>query len=280
MPEGPEIRLSCEAIKSLVIGSYIHNIVPSLNGRYSKMLPDKLGEFLVEIRSGNPIFIEDIAYKGKFAYWIFSNNWFMFNTYGMTGQWSKNIGKHPCLSVQYTHPPTRAINSIHFNDPRHFGTVKFTNNKQDLIDKLLSLGWDPFMGFNENNKNFIKKKLLKFKNKTIAEVLMKQDIYSGVGNYIKCDSLYLSKISPWRLCSTLTDDDICNLCNTIISVMEKSYQHQGATISTYYTVDGKEGQYSSFFEVYGKKEDNFGNKIIKETTPDGRTTHWCPAIQK
>ena len=62
--------------------------------------------------------------------------------------------------------------------------------------------------------------------------------------------------------------------------MESSYQHQGATISTYKTVYGEEGRYSTLFKVYGKKLDPGGNKIVSETTPDKRTTHWVPSIQK
>jgi formamidopyrimidine-DNA glycosylase len=61
--------------------------------------------------------------------------------------------------------------------------------------------------------------------------------------------------------------------------MQESYQHQGATISTYKTVYGAEGKYSTLFKVYGQKQDSAGRKIIKQQTPDKRTIHWCPEIQ-
>ena len=56
-------------------------------------------------------------------------------------------------------------------------------------------------------------------------------------------------------------------------------QYQGATISTYATVFGEEGKYSSCFKVYGQKNDPIGNPIQKDVTPEGRTIHWCPAVQ-
>ena len=78
----------------------------------------------------------------------------------------------------------------------------------------------------------------------------------------------------------LSDSEIDELCQSIINVMKDSYKYQGATIQTYKTAYGAEGKYTSFFKVYGKKTDPLGNKVVKETTPDKRTIHWCPAMQK
>ena len=74
-------------------------------------------------------------------------------------------------------------------------------------------------------------------------------------------------------------DEIKALGQAIVDVMQESYQYQGATIHTYKTVYGEEGNYSTLFKVYGQKQDPLGNKIIKQQTPDKRTIHWCPDIQ-
>lgn len=248
--------------------------------RYKIDPPEGLNEFRTELlKDRRNVKIENIETKGKFLYWSFDNNWYMFNAFGMTGQYSENKGKHPCFAVEYFQPPMRAIWSLFFNDPRHFGTVKFTKNKQDLIDKLNYLGWDPFTGITDQSMEFIKKKLKKDKRQ-ITQILMDQSYFAGVGNYIKADSLYLSKLSPHRIGNQLSNEELYTLCQAIVEVVETSYKCQGATISTYKTPQGAEGKYSSFFQVYGKKEDQFGNKIIKEILADKRTTHWCPAIQK
>ena len=120
---------------------------------------------------------------------------------------------------------------------------------------------------------------LKSSRKCIGEMLMNQEIFSGIGNYIRAEALYLSKISPWRQSSLLTKEEIINLCQSVVYVMNESYNHQGATILTYKTAYGAEGKYSSCFKVYGKKTDPLGNLIIKENTPDKRAIHWCPAVQ-
>jgi formamidopyrimidine-DNA glycosylase len=198
----------------------------------------------------------------------------MFSTFGMSGQWANKPGKHPCFGFYF-----EDNSEMHFNDPRHFGTIKFTNKKQDLIDKLDSLGWDPFTPLTEQWKNFIYNKLQK-SNKTICEDLMSQEIFSGVGNYIKNESLYQSMISPWRKSKLLLKNEINILCSCIINIMNESYSYQGATISTYNTPYGEEGKYSSFFRVYSKKLDPNGLKITKEKTPDGRSTYWVSSLQK
>jgi formamidopyrimidine-DNA glycosylase len=171
------------------------------------------------------------------------------------------------------------MDDIYFNDPRHFGTIKFVQGKDQLNNKLTELGWDPLQDDLNKNSPWLISKLSKT-SKPIGQVLMDQSLFSGVGNYIRAEALYLAKMSPWRPANQISKDDAVMLFQNCIDVMQESYQHQGATIQTYKTVYGEEGRYSSCFKVYGKKVDPLGNQIIKEDTPDGRTIHWCPAIQK
>ena len=96
--------------------------------------------------------------------------------------------------------------------------------------------------------------------------------------YIKCDALYLAKISPYRILSSLTNQDLFNLYHAIINVMTQSYEAKGKTIATYKNIDGSLGTYNCY--CYGRKTDDFGYPIITCTLSDKRTTHWCPNIQK
>lgn len=266
MPEGVEVKLSAEVIRPLVVGKTLASVY--LNGRYQATSPEGLTEFK------NKSKVLDVQTKGKFMYWTFENNWFMFCTFGMSGQWSPQKGKHPALGITFTDG-----NEIYFNNPRHFGTIKFVQGHHKLNKKLNSLGWDPLdSGSIPLYHTWIPRKL-SVSNKSIGEVLMDQSIFAGVGNYIRAEALYLSKMSPWRKANTLSEDEIVDLMDNITMVMQDSYDHQGATILTYKDPYGAEGKYSSCFKVYGQKQDPLGNQIIKEATPGGRTIHWCPAIQ-
>ena len=109
---------------------------------------------------------------------------------------------------------------------------------------------------------------------------MNQKTVAGVGNYIKAEVLWLSRISPMRKVEDLTESDILCLKRNIESVTRVSYESGGATIKSFYGADGSAGTYSSRFLVYNQKRDPFNNEVIKTKTPDGRTTHWVPEMQK
>lgn len=278
MPEGVEVKLSGDLIRPIMfgVGKKINNVYTTGNSRYASEEPEGYIGFKNDLIKGCQV--ANISTRGKFMYWGFSNDWYMFCTFGMTGQWSPTAGKHPCIVFEYLDPDKDGMQKMVFNDPRHFGTIKFTNNPKDLTNKLSELGWDPLQMSFDNNVKWLTYKLSKT-SKGIAEVLMDQSIFCGVGNYIRAEALYLSKLSPWRQANKLTKDEIQSLCQAIVTVMEESYRHQGATIQTYKTAYGEEGRYSTLFKVYGQKEDPSGLKIVKQQTPDKRTIHWCPEVQ-
>lgn len=272
MPEGPEIKLSVDSVRETIINKKILQVHPHSNSRYISIESvEGLANF---IKNMDNCYVKDIKCRGKFIYWEFSNNWFMFNTFGMSGQYSTKEGKHPCFTFKFI-DNTKLV----FNDPRHFGTIKFTDNEQELTDKLKKMGWDALQHNLEKNLLFINNKLSKT-SKPIAQVLLDQSIFAGVGNYIRAEALYEAKISPWRDSNKLSKDEVRNLCECIINVVKTSYAHQGATIKTYKTAFGEEGKYSSLFKVYSKDIDPLGNKVITEISSEGRTIHWVPEIQK
>jgi formamidopyrimidine-DNA glycosylase len=276
MPEGPEVKLSADLIRPLVVNKTLKSAHSTANSRYGDSrngYSSELGEFgrFQDFTMDTKVLSVDV--RGKFMYWTFTDNWYMSCTFGMTGQWSPQEGKHPCFIFEFTDG-----SKMCFNDHRHFGTIKFTNNPQAIMDKLDELGWDPLSMHLVDNIPWLKSKLSRT-GKPIAEVLMDQSVFAGVGNYIRAEALYLSKISPWRPANLLTPDEILRLGQSVVGVMNESYQHQGATISTYKTAYGEDGNYSTLFKVYGQKKDPLGNAIIKQKTPDKRIIHWCPSVQ-
>lgn len=286
MPEGVEVKLSADIIKPLLLNKYISDVTIGDKSRYASKTPEGYTEFLETIKKTASLAgiktecqITDVSVKGKFMYWTFNNGWYMLNTFGMTGQWSPLSGKHVCLRYRLYDDTLPEIQYMVFNDPRHFGTIKFTNNKKDLTDKINELGWDPLAGTLDQNLNWLLYTLSKTK-KPIGQVLMDQSVFAGVGNYIRAEALYKAGMSPWRQSNLLKKEEVELLAKAIVEVMQESYAHQGATILTYKDAYGAEGKYSSCFKVYNQKTDPNGHIIIKQDTPEGRTIHWCPDMQK
>lgn len=268
-----------------MVEKIVGKILTFSTGRYAANLPEGLKEFHNSFRELTDIGymvssckIVDVQTKGKLMYWTFDNGWYMLCTFGMTGQWSATGEKHACLSVRLYDIDSKKDVSVYFNDPRHFGTIKFIKGLDSLNKKLDSLG--PDMLSASPSVLIFTKIIINQKNKTIAEVLMNQKYISGVGNYVKAEALYRAGISPWHKCSLLTPDKIVKLRDSIIAVLQESYQAQGATLATYKTVSGEKGSFAEKFRVYGKDKDPLGNQVISEETPDKRTSWWVPSIQK
>jgi formamidopyrimidine-DNA glycosylase len=266
MPEGPEVKRIAESLADR-ISSKTLNRVYILSGRYSKKVPDNFGEL------GNklPIKIVGPGCHGKFIFWILENGWSLWNTLGMTGSWSDDRKKHSRIEFVLND------GSIFFNDQRNFGTIKIVDDRQELVEKLKSLGPD-MLADNISDSLFISC-LRKKNHKTISEAMMDQKVIAGVGNYIKADSLWLARISPHRKVENLTDKELSRLSESIQRVMKNSFQSGGATIRSYQNFDGSKGGYGERFLVYNRKVDPEGNEVIKEVTQDRRTTHWVPGIQ-
>ena len=260
MPEGPEVKLFTEKINSNFKGKTLKK-VDVLSGRYIKNPIENLFKL-----NGN--LFKGAFCKGKFIWFDFGNN-IVFNTLGMTGSWNKTKTKHSRIELVFVDD-----SRLYFNDIRNFGTFQL-KTLQDLQKKLKSIGPDML----SSPPNDFISRLRKYNHKNICEVLMNQKVISGVGNYIKAESLWYSRINPHVFIKDLTDKNLETLDKAIQFVINKSYKEQGATIQTYYTFDGESGTAVHGFVVYGKDKDFNGHRVIKETTMDNRTTHWVKERQ-
>lgn len=234
-----------------------------MSGRYTKKPIENLKSLIgLKIISFNC--------KGKFI-WFDLGEKVVFNTLGMTGSWNNVETKHTRIKITTTKDLV-----LCFNDIRNFGTFQI-KSKKDLNKKLNSIG--PDMLFNPPTPKEFLNILRKKNNRNICDVLMNQNVISGVGNYIKAESLWYSRINPHVTIKNLTDSNLVTLRLAIIYVINKSYQKQGATIKSYYTFSGEQGNAAEGFVVYGKQKDYNGHMVIKEQTPDKRTTHWVKSRQ-
>ncbi len=267
MPEGPECRKYGQDLARRISGKTL-NSIEIMSGRYIKKPPTGIEVFNNHL----PMSIVGAGTHGKFIYWILGEELSIWSTLGMTGSWSSDPTKHSRVKFILNDGP------VYYNDQRNFGTLKFVRGKFQLIEKLKAMGPD-MLAEDISDADFFKSLRAK-PNWEITKAIMDQSIIAGVGNYIKSDSLWLAGISPKRTVASLTDQELSALNRSIKHIMRESFQSGGATIRTYKSFNGEEGDYSRRFLVYNQSVDPDGNEVIKESTQDGRSTYWSPTLQK
>lgn len=281
MPEAPECKKIADQLRNHLIGFNICRL-DGLAGRYAKQEPVGYLDLVVDLNVNGPLPIRSVDTKGKFIYWTLDRDWYVWNTLGMSGTWSKNSTKHESIRIHYSKFENDMLfcGRVSFIDARRFGTIKFVRGKSLLEEKLQTLGWDWLeKGHSVTSMWHYFQGTKRYLSKPIGSVMMDQSVFCGVGNYIRAEALYASKVSPWRLVRDVTYDELSLVCKNTREIMLNSYNSGGATIATYRDANGNVGAYSSRFAVYGRKQDPFGNEVIREKTPDGRTIHWVPVVQ-
>jgi formamidopyrimidine-DNA glycosylase len=284
MPEGPEVSIITKGLSSVLKGKYLYNIEITKKSRYRDKAPDgfiKLKTHLSQNLSNSspPIKIKDVFCKGKLIYFELDNNIYILNRLGMSGIWSHQKGKHTSIVLHYnTRCKSSSHNKLYFIDARHFGIMKIVYSKRELNTVLGTIGPD-LLNSKVSLRQF-KTILEKHKEKNICKVLMDQTILSGIGNYLKAEILYDSKISPHNKVGAIPKKALERLYKSSIRLIRESFLSAGNSLQYYKNVNTSKGTYEFKLKVYGKKRDPYNNKVIRVNTLDGRNTYYVPSLQQ
>jgi formamidopyrimidine-DNA glycosylase len=299
MPEIIEVKNYADFISKKIKNKQLLNI-KIINGRYKNHKPFELYN---KIKRNLPLLVLNVNTKGKFMYIKFEKNFYIGITLGLSGGWfyKKNNsnklihGIHPEMFSKekveiYINNAIKHINvefqfefgTLYFYDQLSFGTIKIFN-EEELNIKLNKIGLD-IMDVNTTLEMFINK-IMQKKNlkKLIGNILLNQKLISGVGNYLRADSLWLSKISPFRKIKDLTNDDLSKLYYNLRLLTWTIYNKEKAIkLNIIKKIDKIPINYKTSFLVYGKDFDIYNNKITKEQLYEGsqiRYIYWSKKYQ-
>ena len=110
----------------------------------------------------------------------------------------------------------------------------------------------------------------KYKERMIGDVLMEQEIFAGVGNIIRIESLYRAKIHPASLVKDIPEKKLVFLIETVVN-----YSYEFLEQSKTDTVKEKTLIYGRKICPKDKRE-----LIIEEMGKVKRKTYVCPKCQK
>ena len=165
-----------------------------------------------------------------------------------------------------------------FNDPRRFGFVDISNSKKIRnISYIKKLGIDALD--NKLSEDYL---FNKFKNSQvlIKQLLLNQYIVAGIGNIYASEILYDAKISPFRKGKNLKKSQIGTILKSSRRILRKAIKFGGSSINDYVSPDGILGNFQKNFKVYGRAGYKIKGCEIKKVVLHGRSTFFCPDIQK
>jgi formamidopyrimidine-DNA glycosylase len=254
MPEGPEVR----------------TITRYLNINLS-------GKTLVDYNN----MLHHVTCYGKCILFVF-DSYVMVSRLGMEGKWllGSNINNHTRLLLEFTDGTM-----VHYDDGRKLGSISFTTSipmslssiGPDLLWYAIKLygiddGLIPPINIPDITLSYYTSVIHKHPRLPICKFLLDQNKFSGVGNYLKSEILYMSQIHPTRILGTLSDSEIQSLYWSTLYIMVKSYIMDGFTLKSYINPYGLKGGYKPM--IYGRQFDDNGNKIHRGIFQDKRVSYY------
>jgi formamidopyrimidine-DNA glycosylase len=173
---------------------------------------------------------------------------------------------------------------LYYYDMLSYGTLKCIDNDNELNNILNTIGPD-IMDKNTTLEVF-RNQIFKKNNldKAIGNVIVNQKIISGLGNYLRADILWLSKIDPFKKVKKISDNEIEDIYNNSKILTWGIYDKNIAIKLKIIKKSTKlPSDYERLFFIYMQEEDIYGNKVIKKELYDGsqkRFISYVPSIQK
>lgn len=278
MPEIVEVKKFADMIWEKV-GNKSINKINFIDGRYKKHGAFKKFDTLVF-----PIVVTSVGTRGKLMYIGLNCGSYLVVTLGLSGGFifipTNTKHNYDNLNVEFETDGGK----LYMYDQLSFGTITLYTDKTSLDKKLGTLG--PDLLDETMTYALFKSRIHMKKNitKKIGLVLVDQKVISGVGNYLRADILWLSKISPMRLVNNLTETELQAIYTNAVGLIWGDYNKR-------YAIDKKiikpdvllPEMYGRLYFIYSQKDDVDGKVVTKEELYEGaqvRYIYWVKEVQK
>lgn len=281
MPELPEVEVVKRGLEPVFSANTISECILNIKGlRYP--FADNFKPLLDNTA------ISSIGRRGKYILVGLENNHTLVWHLGMSGKvkifddakdYTPEKHDHVVLSM-------KGAQKVIYNDPRRFGFLELVGTPNlETSRHFIKMGPEP-LGNHFNGDIFYQ--AIKNKKTTIKAALLDQRVVAGVGNIYACEALYMSRINPLRLASSLKKAEAENLAAAIRLVLTKAIEAGGSTLKDYAHTDGSLGYFQHMFGVYDKEgkpcpdcDCNLDRTHgIKRVVQSGRSTFYCQSLQK
>ncbi|MBG0730993.1 DNA-formamidopyrimidine glycosylase [Mycoplasma sp. 'Moose RK'] len=270
MPELPEVVTVVNALKPVIIGKKIINVL-ARDTNFIKEI--SFPEFQKAVVNSTVV---DVQNKAKHILIFLDNQKVILSHLRMNGKYftykTQKWEKFDYISFIFSDNFV-----LNYNDSRKFGTFMIRQNDNLFATKpLVDLAPDPFL---IDLEIFWQK--ISRSNRSIKAVLLDQKIISGLGNIYADEVCFAAKIFPGKKANSISKKLTEQIIEFSKEILQKSIELGGSSISSYTSLNAKEGKFQNFLKVHTKK--NFPcqrckTKILKIVVA-GRGTYFCPKCQ-
>ena len=307
MPEVIEVREYRDFIRRRILGKRLTQ-VKILNGRYKKHGPPK--GLKSDLITHLPQKVIDVDSKGKFMWITFESGVSMGVTLGLSGGWffqkskskskqsrmihgldgqryvDTNVEKYRERALKHLNVEFRFghAGTLYFYDQLSYGTIAIFPDAQSLEKKLKGIGLD--MMAEETTFDQFEAAIMRpsAQKKPIGNVLMNQKYISGIGNYLRADTLWMSKVSPFRPLGKVTRSELQRIFENARKLIWGQYdKKRGQKLGIIKRSDKLPLDYGRTFFVYQYDTDVMGREVKKEKLYEGsqvRFIFYVPGYQK
>lgn len=215
MPEGPEIRRAADKIQQAVEGKKV----------YVKFGQAKLKHWEPSL---SDVRISSISTHGKAILTRFENELIVYSHNQLYGRWiCCPGGKIPQSNRQLRLALYAKDESALLYSASDIAVLQ--NDELKTHSYLSKLGPDVLNP--EVNAKQVAEILLsrRFHNRQLGGFLTDQSFVAGLGNYLRCEILFLAQHHPQKTPSDLTTKSLNNLAKIIVQLPRQSYKHGGIT---------------------------------------------------
>ena len=218
MPEGPEIRLTADKLKNVLVGREIIE---------SNFYYERIKEKANIVKNKN---IVEVKSRGKALLIRFSNNWSMYSHNQLYGRWTVNLKTTLIKS-------NRSLRVI-FKTNKH--TVRLWSATDIDLIKTNEECKHPFLKrigpdvLNEScSCELIEERLMSesFHKKKASTLMLDQSLLAGLGNYLRSEILFDAKIHPDDRPLDLDKNKIKQWATSIKRISFLAYKSRGFTVS-------------------------------------------------
>jgi formamidopyrimidine-DNA glycosylase len=271
MPELPEVEITIRKLRPLIKGRQVLKFWTDLLGRARVFQAEKISR---DIQGRT---IESLERRGKAIIIRLSGGRILALHQGMSGRILMLSGGTADKHIHYRFSLSGG-KELALRDPRKFGVLWYGKETEVLNQQFFAnLGKDPL---EISSGEFLK--ILSRHSGMIKPLLLRQDVFSGIGNIMADESLWKARIHPRAKTLTLNNAQRNRLFKALRFVLKKSISIGGSTMRDWLHPDSEPGGYYEKRYVYDRQGDPcFRCKtVIQKIRIASRGTYFCPKCQK